>query len=156
MITTLKINDTSDSVKWETFPNIHEAEERIKEYENGEYDKVDIEVLVDYSEVKKYKTKYEEIYNVLFENISDKKRENENRGEYIVFTVKFVSNYGEITSESTTEEDTAMEMVDNYEGSSQILVNIAEVKDYKEKYDEFYEFMLNNFKKSKESNKNIL
>lgn len=137
-----------------------DGEEHFYSHENEEqalqtlelYDK-DYELLVDFAELKNYKAKYEEIYKVLFESFTQKEKKVETVFENTFFTVKYIHSDEQAKGKTFTSLEQATEWIDEMNRSSdeyfsaQILVNIAEIKDYKDKYEEFYQLMLENYKK---------
>ena len=156
MITTLKINVLDEGTKWMTFKNETEALNFIEDYENDEGHKDDIEALIDASEIKHYKDKYEEIYNLLFNSYSGENAKKIDK-EDISYTVKYISKSGDILSISADSFEIAQEIAREMENSSvQILVNLSNVQDYKEKYDEFYNIMLNSYRKDKDNKVKVL
>jgi len=117
-----------------------------------------VEILVDFAELKNYKSKYEEIYSVLFKNYvnSDSFLTPGYSFQDILFTLcvpinekKDVFHFRSFNSLDKVMDFVEEDIFDNEE-SCQILVNIAEIKDYKEKYDEFYNLMIEHFKDSKD------
>ena len=148
MITTLKINDENET-KWMSFKDETGANKFIEEYQGDYGETFSIEMLVDFSELKNYKEKYQEIYSTLFSSYTNQdSKSSENSTEEIVFTVKYIKN-DEIKSVTKVGLEKALALLSNLntDYTSQLLVNIGEVQDYKEKYDEFYSLMLSNFQK---------
>ena len=157
MITTLKINVLDEGTKWMTFNHEEEALAYMTMYENDEKQKDDIEVLIDYSEIKHYKEKYDEIYKILMESYTDKEYNSEIKNDKIIYIHKFITSSDDIKSISfTSYEDIAASIRKKDTSTSQILVNISELQDYKEKYDEFYTIILNKYKEIKKVSREVV
>jgi len=135
---------------------------RLASYSSEEYidDAIDlaesVEILVNFAELKNYKSKYEEIYATLFKTYAEKESVPVNYSfEDILFTLSVPINGKKdlFRFHSFNSLDKVMEFIEedifDNEESCQILVNISEIKDYKEKYDEFYNLMIEHFKDSK-------
>ena len=150
MIVTLKTIE-KDRQEFYTCESEEDAIEVLRNFDDHE----DAEFLVDIAEVKNYKEKYEEIYALLFSEYADKDREVKLVDtERMVVQVKYhsvdyeaqrIKTFSSINEANTFIENECME--DDF--SAQMLVNISEVKDYKEKYDEFYGLMIDSYKSKK-------
>lgn len=150
MIVIAKIVKYEEHPTFMTFSNEEEAYSYVREaYES-------IDLLVDIAEVKHYKSRYDEIYKTLFKSFTG--NESSLYSSYttdIPVHVKYVndelkeeriSSFENLGDAETFIEEKSQES-NNF--SCQVLVNISEVKDYKEKYEEFYEKMFNSYLENK-------
>ena len=121
--------------------------------------KFTMELYVDFSEIKNYKDKYEEIYSKLFKEYTGEERENNKNSDYsdVICHVKSINEDSEIFFDTFSTYEDAIEFIDEFNhasnngesASAQVLVNLSEIQDYKEKYDEFYSLMLDSYKKNR-------
>ena len=143
MVVIAKIT-TGKKINFVTFQNEEDGFDFLQENSGT----ADIELLVDVSEVKHYKDRYFEAYKSLFCKFSKNPVISENKDELIT-SVKYYSymdNIEKMKTFSSFQKATDFideELLDTEDyGSIQVLVNIAQVLDYKEKYDEFYNLLL--------------
>jgi len=120
--------------------------------------KFTMELYVDFSEIKNYKEKYEEIYSKLFTEYTGEARDDKN-SDYrdVICHVKSIDEDSQVTFDTFSTYQDAIEFIDEFthnsnrgeSSSDQVLVNLSEVQDYKEKYDEFYALMIESYKNNR-------
>jgi cold shock CspA family protein len=139
-----KYFDEKKNIKFVTFADQRDAFGFIEENSGS----LDIELFVNISEVQHYRDRYFEGYKVLFSNFSSNEIPDEILDD-MVTSVKFYDiqdNIERFKSFSCYEDakefiDDELSDIDRF-GGTQLLVNISQVLDYKEKYEQFYQLLL--------------
>lgn len=139
---------TNKDISFTTFENEEKASDFVSDNSGLE----DIELFVDVSVVKHYKDRYFEAYKTLFASFSpDTKISINDKDDTFITSVKYenisegVDRLKTFSSYKNATDfiDDELADLDDF-GAIQVLVNISQVLDYKEKYNEFYKLLLEN------------